>query len=368
MPIHHVQKMLMVSPDYSYKEKYWTILSNYVEENYGRDEIKSSILVQKILKECFTLLGEQFVNLIKSQNKASFYLYAHNFHENSGELWKQQLEGIKLSIDEEEFAGTRRVLKIILEQSCGIELVGTPNFNNEMYQNRFQYLKLLEELLYIGHWAIALSEYIARSQLFPKSIGISVVNHELNILTYSPYNLLYDFIHQDLKRHNDGVVINNTLKDFNVILKKSLGLDFHVIAAVVNEQLINSQYRHGVLQIEQLIDLISNDKGYDKDKLRDYYAGLTLTNYNFMSFENCILRNQDINRHTYRPILQMRIDNKEYCLIGRNKWLESLTLISTNAIPYGICATEWKKYKDIRKFIDNMSNNHDKILEKPLIE
>lgn len=365
MPIHHVENLLMVSPDFSLKEKYWVMLTSYVREHYGEKEIKEHTVVQQVLKECFQILNEEFMGLIKNENKASFYLYVHNFHENSIDLWLRQIRGVSLTINEEDFAATRRILKIVLEQSCGLELVASPNFGQEMHSNRFVFLNLLEELLYLGYWAIGLSEYIARSQLFPNAIGIKIEKDELNILFYQPYSHLFDFVHQDLSRHNNSIVIYNTIIEFKTVLLEHLGIDYDVVASFFNE---HPHYRLGVLKLDQLLNILVDEYDYDRNNLFDFFAGLTVSRENYLCFEDCILRNQDINRYVYRPILKLKIDNQDYCIIGKNKWSESLTLLSTNAMPFGICPEEWLKHKAIKKFITNIGNNHDKILENPIIE
>ncbi len=368
MPIVPIENMLMVSPNFLYSEKYWTILSNYVSTTYGTSEITEPKLVQNILKECFKLLEKEFLSLINTQNKASFYLYVHNFHENSIELWQKEVNGVKLDINKTDFNATRRILKIILEQSCALNLVGAVNFGDEMFQNRFEYLQQLEELLYLGYWAIGISEYIARGQLFPKSIGIRVKNKELNILIYPIYKHLFDFIDKDIPRHSSKVVLDDTITEFKQILKVTLGLDYDILASITNEQLSNPNYRFGVMKIQDLIDFFVKEKNYNREYLTDYYNGLTVTSNNYLSFENCIIKNQDIHRHTYRPILQMNIDNQVYCIIGRNKWLESMLLLSTNAIPFGWYPNEWQKHIGIKNFVNQQEDRHDSILEIPIME
>ncbi|MFT5984013.1 MAG: hypothetical protein ACI9RM_002471, partial [Ulvibacter sp.] len=358
----------MVSPDFSWGKKYWPKLSKHVIDNYGEDEIKEPALVQKIFKECFQILGESFLKLIHNEKRASFYLYAHNFHENSIELYYHQIAGNQLAIDEGEFAGTRRVLKIILEQSCGLELIGSTNYGQEMLSNKIQYLRLLEELLYIGYKAIEMTEIIARSQLFPNAIGLIIKEGVLNLLTYQPYPHLFKFIHKDLSKHNDNIVIHNTMIELKKFFFEHLGIDYDVAGSIIHEQVSNPQYKFGFLSLDQIIDLIIEDHGYSKDNLSDFYRGLSVSKDNFLSFENCILRNQDINRHTFRPILQVNIDGQKLCLIGRNKWTESLSLMVMNALPYNICPEEWLKHKPIRQFINNIRTNHDKVLENPIKE
>ncbi len=171
MAIHIIDNLLLVTYDDSCQEKYWTLLSSFVEKSYGTTEITDSILIQEILKESFKLLENTFIELIKSQFKASFYLFVYNIHENYSELY---VNG-KFK-DNALFTISRRILTLILEQSCGIELKSSVNYENEINKNKDEYIKLIEELLHIGHLAIELSQNVEQNQLFPKSLKIKVEN------------------------------------------------------------------------------------------------------------------------------------------------------------------------------------------------
>jgi hypothetical protein len=367
MPINNIEGISMIFPDFSCSKNYWEELSNYVTENYGKEEITDNQLVQQVLKECFKILEENFMNLINNETRASFYLYTNNFHENSIELWRNQIQGNTLPIDEGEFATTRRILKIILEQSCGLNLIGAPNFQQEIENNNNNYQSCLEELLYLGYRAYTLTEYIATSQLIPNAIGINI-EKDLEILTYEPYNQLLNFIKQDIPRHDRDVQLYQTMEEFKNILREKFGIDYNIAASIVNEEIRNPDYRYAFVRLDQLINYLVENRNYNRTYLSDFYNGLTLSRENYLSFEDCILRNQKSNRYTYRPILKLNIDGEYYCLIGRNKWGESLSTLSTNALPFGICPEEWKKYDSINKFITEIENNHDKILENPAIE
>lgn len=368
MPIANVHGFTMVTLDFQYKEKYWKMISEHVHKKHGEIEIIASNEVIETLKECFQILCDEFKTLIEKVPEASFFIFTHNFHENSIDIWELQLQGIQIPINESDFATTRRVLKFILEHSCGIDLIGNPNFGQELFAKRQEYLQHLEELLYIGYQAIVISEYIARCQLFPCSISIYVENEVLHVQPQEPYNSLFKFIEADYPTHSHAVELYNTIPDLKQALIDNLGIDYDIVASVTNGQVENFNYRFGVMSMEQIIDYISNEYGYDKNNLKDFYEGLMVRKDNFMQIEESILKNQDIRRHTYRPILELKIDKKNYYIIGRNKWSESLTTLTTNALPFGIVPKEWSRHKGIRKFVSHLDNTHDAILEDPINE
>ena len=368
MPIINVHRKNVVLPNYDFSDKYWPILTELLFEKIGEVEIKDPADVESLLKECFVKLCAVFSKKISEQKKASFYIFCQNLHEDSIELWLKQIEKISLGINEEDFAASRRVLKIILEQSCKLNLIGTPNFYVEINSNLDYYTDFLEELLYLGTWCYTLSEFIARSQLFPNSIGLQVIDSKLNILTYQPYTTLYKFIFIEMPKHNANVVLSDSIKGFKEILKNYYHIEYDALSSFINQQLIHPQYRFGLTKINNLIDEIHNEFKYNKEFLITFYSGLTVNKTNSLSVEKCFLNNQHENRHMFRPILELNVDGDIYHMIGYNKWLESLTTLTTNSFPFGLYPIEWQKYPQIKRFVSDLENSHDKVLEEPVAQ
>ena len=181
MPGYNIEGKKVVISDDKYKDIYWIELSELVKEKYFTEikETNDPVIVQEILKFCFSFFCNKLEEKIQSEKRFSFYLFCHLLHEDSIDIFLKQTQGYKLSINEEKFAASRRILKIILEQSVKYDLIGAPHFAKEMFDNFTEYATFLEEMLYIGEWAFISSEYLARCQLFPKSIGINYVS-ELN--------------------------------------------------------------------------------------------------------------------------------------------------------------------------------------------
>lgn len=143
----------------------------------------------------------------------------------------------------------RRVLKIILEQVCKINLIGTPNFSEEIAQNLKEYDRIIEELLYVGYWSIGLADYIATSQLFPDSVGIQIENGDLEILKYPPYHQFIDFYLHDLSDHDGDVVIQNTIIGLKSLLHDDLGLDYDNLTAIIPRDFNDSHNRYAIIRL-----------------------------------------------------------------------------------------------------------------------
>lgn len=276
MPIQiiHGKKVVLQNP--IYKNKYWPILTQMVYEKIGETEIKEPEAVQSILKECFAKLCATIEEKLSEEKRASFYIFCHNLHEDSMELFLLQLRKIPLGINEEDFAGSRRILKIIIEQSSKLDLVGAPNFFLEIVKNLEAYGKFLEELLYIGSWCFIISENIARSQLFETSTGIKIIDNELNILTYQLYSELFKYAFLDLTRHDSKVSLSDSIDEFKKIIYDNYNVKYDDLASFIQQQMTKPEYRLGLTKLEPMIKEIIDSLDCDKDFVNDFYAGLTL--------------------------------------------------------------------------------------------
>lgn len=366
MAIINVLNKKVVLPNFDFSDKYWPIVSKEVEKEIATNEIKGVTLVEELLKKCFSKLCQVFEEKIAEQKKVSFFICCQYLHEDSIDLWQLQTQGTVLPINEEEFAGARRSLKIILEQSTKLELIGSPNFIEELKQNTEEYINIIEELLYIGHWCQSLSEYTARFQLFPKSIGLKMEVSDLIILTYQPYPELFKYIFGDMPKHNSQVALSDSIEEFKSIIKDNFNIDYNDLSSFILQQQYRPAYRFSLSLIEPLIEALVKEKHCDEEFVRSFYSGLTVSKENCLSVEKCIYNNQDLNRHIYRPILELTVDGKKYNIIGLKKWLESFTTLTTNCFPFGLYPIEWQKFPQIKKFIHKVDNTHDKILQNPV--
>lgn len=369
MPLRKVEKFTIIEPEIlSYRDKYWPALGKLVKDQIGNEEVSSAEQVQKILKQCFAFLCNEFEKLLKDKPSASFFLFVQMLHEDSVEIWEIQTRGRKLPIDQEEFAGCRRMMKYVLEQGCTIDLIGHTNFQQEIIKRTEEFTKHLEELIYLTSRAFEISEYIARSQLCPHSISLKVEDNELTIYINQPFNDIFSYIFEDNSAHSKSVVVSDSIKEFKKILNEEQKLNYDHLSAAIFEQIRTPGKKFAVFDLIQLIDFLVQKHGFTKEHVETFYSGLTITRENVLSFEGCILKTQDNRRHMYRPILKYLIDGKPYWLIGANKWMESIVQIMTNCIPFGIFPVEWTILSALNAFQKRIKDSHDKILENPAIE
>lgn len=368
MPLRQIGPYKIVEPDNSFKDKYWPLITTHVLTKHGTTEITDALQVQETLKECFQLLCNEFKSLIGKLPNISFFVFVQALHEDSIQIWQKQLNGPKFPIDQEDFAGSRRIMKYILEQGCTIDMKGHPFLLKEIMEQIEGYSKHLDELIYVGTWAFALSEYIARSQICPHSISIQVISNELNLLVNVPFNSLFSFIFHDKDRHKGSVVASDCIFEFEKILDTDMSLKLPHICGFVGHQLKDKRYRFGVFKLEDLLLDLNQQFGYPKVTLAQFYSGLIVRRENVLPIEQSILKTQDERRYMYRPILQYKVEGIDFWICGAYKWSESLTQLTTNCFPFGQFPSEWKHLPALRSFIIRIMNTHDKLLEDPAID
>lgn len=370
MPGYDIEGKKVVISDDRHKEVYWTELSYYIKDKHfqGENEYQNPIKVQEILKDCFSFLINKLETLIAKENRFSFYLFCHIIHEDSIDIYIKLLEGNKLTFNEEKFSGSRRILKIILEQSTKYDLRGTANFKTEINQNLSEYIFLLEEMIYVGEWTFITSENIARSQLFPKSIGVGMDEDEVQYLTYQPYPLFFSHIFKELPKHDSKVSITDCIDDFKNLIEKEHSIKYDDLCYFIAEIISKPAIKLGVTILPEIIKNIKSNTSVNHKFVDSFYAGLTITKNNALDIDKCFYTNQDIGRYMYKPILEYNIDGKIYHVIGPKKWSESLAQLNTNCFPFGIFPNEWKTNRQLKKFIEFVDNTHDKVLQNPIVK
>jgi hypothetical protein len=344
-------------------DQYWPEMTTIARPLHAGNEIRDPTAVVEILRACFRYLEDKFMALIAAETRASFYLAVHRFHESTTDLWIQQLNGTTLPVNGSDFAAVRRVLKLILEQGCANDLRNSINYSQDIAANSSAYLNTIDHLLYLGYWANGIAGFISRSQLFPEAIGVRFDEHGIDFVIYEPFATVLDYVDRDYFQHQPDVVLHNTIQELKQVFSEKLGIDYDYVTGWMTELPEEPVLVNPELLFQELLQ-----KGYDKAHLISFFAGLTVSSTNKMSFEDCIIRNQDINRYTYRPILSLQVESVEYWLVGLKKWQESLVTMTTNALPFGVCPPEWKAYRPVARFIGEVENEHDKTLEKPLAD
>jgi hypothetical protein len=362
---------IFISND-EFSKVYWKEISDNIKSRYfsNKEEESEYNIVQKILREMYSFFCNKLDELIKQENRHSFYLYCINLHENSNIIYnKIRFEKYCPLFNEEHFSVTRRVLKIIIEQSVKYNLRGSSNIEIEIENNKKQYNDYLERLLYVGKFAMYVSEYIARSTLFNKSIGIRYDRNDdvIELFPYFPYDKIFEKIYLDYHNHDKDVAPSKSFFRFKEFVESEYKVSVNDLNNF-SHYIKNNKNIHLEKSFDTVVKKIKEENKASSIFIDNYFKGLILSKDNVLSIEQSIYKTLNINRYMYKPILKYIINGKNYYHIGLEQWRESILQLTTNCIPFNVVPEEWKRDKKLSKLFNNIYNTHDKDLQEPIVK
>lgn len=369
MPRIYIDKKLVISYDSSAKDKYWTALSQFLIGKHGKNHFTDHQKVEEILLDGFNFLVDKFKNLIYKENEFKFYLYIFYLHEESIKIHLKILGGLKLKqINEYEFAMYRRILKLILEQGCDVDM----NWGGTLTGNEVLEMdEKIQELLYIGTWLYGFADFIAFQKMVEKCYQIEF--NEQNLLEIDwqyhygdVYHQLFPLLKEDYEK---GTFDEEAIHELRETIENCFNISYDFAGGIIFEikrKLNPNDPEVQTIQPYVLPKNLSTQFNIPIEEAELFYNGLSISRENKLSIEEVILKPHSTKRHLYRPILIYNIGGKDRALVGEEKYSESMTVLATNAIHWNAIYSEWLKNKCIQKFINKKSNEHDKILENQI--
>jgi len=357
----------VISYDYSTsREKYWTKLSQFVISKYGNQTFKEHIIVETILLDSFQFLVDEFKDLLSTESNYSFYTYVFWLHEESIKIYVKTLGGLKLEeIDESEFARYRRILKLILEQGCEID------FEWGKFPNSTELVEMdkkIQDLLYLGTWIYTFADYIAFQKMVEECHYIDFNEEEyIKVDWQHHYGIVYKELFPLLSEDYEKATFDeNAVDELKTKINECFNINYDYAGGVIFEIKKHHNPKDPSLQtIEPYVLPINLSKQFNisEESAKLFYNGLTITRENKLSIENVILKPYSTERYMFRPILVFTIRGVKRALVGTEKFVESVMVLSTNALHWNAMLSEWKENPCISKFVIKKGNEHDKILE-----
>jgi len=372
MPRIKIDNKIVISFDYVSRNKHWGALSAYLIKKHGKEHFTNQNKVEQILLDGFNFLSQSFKQLISVEKKLTFFLYVHWLHEQSIQIYIKTLEGYKLDlISESEFAMYRRILKLILEQGCDIDLEWDtfPKISNEIFEIEDK----IQELIYLGTWMYAIADNIAFQKMIEECHEISFDEENLLVIDWQyhygkTYQQLFPMLVEDYK---NGTFDEQAVYELRAKIEECFKIEYDFAAGIIFE--IQKHHNPQVPNLQTIepnvlpLNLISN-YGISKDLAETFYSGLTISRTNKLTIEDAILKPHSTKRYIFRPILVYKIGGSDRALVGKEKFAESIMVLSTNAIHWNAIFDEWLSLKCIQSFINKKGNEHDKILEDKIEE
>lgn len=366
MPRINIDGILVISFDTSPREKYWGGLSNYIKGKYGNSKFVNHKEVESILLDSFQYLCNEFKRLIFEEKNLGFFLYTFLLHEESIKLYLKTLKGFELhTINPNEFSIYRRILKLVLEQGCDIDLAwGSFPTSAEVYRMDAK----MQELIYLGTWMYEFADHIAFQKMVEDCHKIEF-NEEgfLAVGWQYHYGVAYEQLFPELNEaYKKATFDENAMQDLKNAIEKCFGIDYNFAGGQIFEIKKHHSPNSPTLQTIQphVLPLnLAHATGITDDLAKVFYAGLTVSRSNKLSLEDTIYKPYSMDRYMFRPILVYIVGGEERALVGEEKFAESMMVMATNALHWNALPKEWLTNKCMQKFMNQKGNGHDKILE-----
>jgi len=361
----YVDGHLMLRYSDSPADVYWDEVSLFISGKYGQEKIIDHNTVESVLIDCFNFMAGKFKNLVHEETSFTFFQYVFYLHEESIKLYKKHtFENLSLyPVGHSEFAMYRRILKCTLEQGCEIDLVWG---NFPTAAEVFQIDAKMQNLIYLGRWLYDLADSIALHKMISNFHSITFKSNDHLVIDFqSHYAELYDKLFPQLQQdYENAIADNQSVNKLRGAIENCFGVQYDFAAGIIFEIKAHfSDLDSQTIQPHVLPQNLVNHFGITEEEATRFYEGLTLSRSNKMSIEDLVYKPYNMDRYMFRPILVYNIGGEDRALVGREKFSESIFVMSSNAIHWNALPMEWRQNLCMEQFLSRMGNEHDKILE-----
>ena len=367
MPIHksYNDKPILWYGDRSIK-KYRPAISNALKSKFGIKTSYSQEEVTKSMQYAFEWYCSEFLGLMSKELSIRMYQWVFILHEQSIEI-RREYEHVAVSdaISTVDFAMYRRVLKLILEQACDLDLVSGETLDVNC-RNRVQ--PIIEDLLYLGDFAYALSNLISDQELQGDCRDLLWTKEEQY---YYDFKHHYGFLNEELmtghKNHMDRAIVREgTFERFTIAIKEGFGIEYNDVEQVILGLHEHTKDTGGKMVLHNELNFVKNLEVFSEsteELTKVFYSGLLLSRENKMSMQDVIFRPHNLNRYFDRPILKWTLDGEELILLGDQKWEESVGQLCSNVFGWKKIPEEWALVPELKAFAIKEFKDNDKVLE-----
>src|SRR6266536_3633284 len=144
-------------------------LSELIIAQYGRGAYKTAV-VTEILFFCQNYYISEFERICNNENSYTFYKEIVWLHEQATNLRQSEhFDNLPQGISKSYIAEYRRILKMIIEQGCCVNMISSEKRDSE-FQKRID--SIINDLLFLGSMLILCAECIAEQTMIKDDIDI----------------------------------------------------------------------------------------------------------------------------------------------------------------------------------------------------
>ena len=212
-----------------YKLKVSELIKVNFEEPYDETDIKS------ILNYCLEYYAKEFETICQNETSHEFYKVMFWLHEQSVEMRRDKRAMIKLqdNVGQEYFFVYRRVLKLILEEACLINLVAEEI--KQPFKVRTE--KTFDDLMFIGDEIFTIANLLAEQEMIGDVVDMQFTNDGIYKLKRKHFfELAFEkIVDPNAFEPESFVTDKNAEADFVKAVKDSFDVDFPNIIGLINE-------------------------------------------------------------------------------------------------------------------------------------
>jgi len=354
---------LIVTPDKVFEPSYRRELSNLLLEKYGSNISNENTIAA--LLDCHEYFISKFIAALSQVRDIMFYLFVFNLHEQTAELsYLRSVDGEEIPVEREYFAQYRRILKMILQQACSAEISESYHPSPKWMEAT---LKKLEELIFLGTFALDTVNAISEQKLTGRSIQITFKD-DLYILGHpSEWEGFFGLFYENYDDQVDGSIHDETLQDrFDTVLKAEFQIDLNELRLII-ANVANRLYNEMPPRICMLSELTEIFKAESTSQhIESFVQGLILNKENVASLKSGILSPYNGNRLIHRPLLRVDLDSIPCILFDEYTFLEAINTLFQNQITHGKLPKEWRSIPKIKTIWQELVAYHKDILENPV--
>lgn len=369
MPIHRVKdKYLIYLFEVEKEQKFRTELSKLIIEKFGKGKFDHTKTIE-IISFGLRYAVDKFKEICFNETSVRFYQNALFLHEQVTELTylhsNSKGEEYSKEINKKYTSKYRRTLKYILEMGCEVPMIAGEGSGADC---RKRIEPKLNDCLVLGELMMMFGDLYAEQNMIEDVVNISFNENELFVFSRNHhYEFIFEHVGKEFRSQLSKSVYDETgLADLKNALQTCFGIKYedvgHVIASIHQELEPKGGQLCGV-GWETLPYNLNGLFNVPLEISEQFFQGLRLDKGNKMDLFELVCKPYKLNRYIYKPIIIWSIDGKDYALIGKNAWSESMIQYATNAIPWGKAPEVWMKNECFKNYVHRKEDEHDKWLD-----
>jgi len=345
--------------------KYRQAISARIIQQFGKGPYPPDVQ-KEVFTFCQQYFVEEFEKTCEKETSYTFYREIFTLHEQATDLRRSKhYDLLPDGIDKQYISIYRRVLKMILEKGCDIDMQRgekrDPNFVLRIQP-------VLNDLLYLGEMIFHFTESFAEFSMVEDISQITFDEHDLYKQVREPHlDHVFHNISQDMERRREEYVIDPTgSEDFKAAVKQAFDFDYDKIGL-----LITALYEK--FKLEPPVCLSADRQNFiidaanicevSRESVAIFFSGLILERSNKMPLAELVRKPYLMNRFLYRPFLEWRINDTPYLICGIYSLDEAENSLILNAIPWGKVPNEWLEAPGIKPYVHRKQKDHDDWLD-----